>query len=282
MALGLTSAQSADPLDGVLKSNYNDLKNRVAELEAQMGDDASPFPNAGVDAFLSHFILAIEFTQGEKRGQYTSITMPVAVQTVARSSPFTYVGTDANHTLSLPTPLHSELSRVISEGDFLVRPAKFFEKGKEVVWMQILNLDARAETHMGRFRIILGETLKREHPDLFLPSLGMAQSLGTSGFPARLFFNPVAVMETPFGVFRAIHGTLSYGRVTQFPPVGAAVHIEGPIALQPIEEVRRLTKREISRIHHGAQIIALAHPIDTPMFTGPDDAFGYVEQGMGV
>jgi hypothetical protein len=51
-------------------------------------------------------------------------------------------------------------------------------------------------------RVVLGETLKSKYEDLFVPSLGLAQSLGKTGFPARFFFSPVGVFETPFGAFR--------------------------------------------------------------------------------
>src|SRR5262249_37191318 len=156
-----------------------------------------------------HFIIMIEFFEGPKAGQIVPITTPVAIQTVSRSSPFIYKGTSENHTVSIPLPHGSTLSNTISESDFLVRPNGFFQRGSEVVWMQILNLDARAEdTPIGPVRIILGETLKKVHPDLFQPSLGVAESLGRTGFPARLFFNPIAIIETEFGAFRAVHGTL--------------------------------------------------------------------------
>src|SRR5262245_40318351 len=170
---------------------YESLLRELEELRAQVGG-ISPFPNAEIDGFLSHFVIMVEFLRGPQAGQYATITMPVAVQTVSRSSPFVYEGTNANHSVSLPLPLRSRLPREVRESDFIVRPNGFFQRGKEVVWMQIINLDARANTEIGPLRIILGETLLNEYKEFFRPSLGAAESLGRSGFPAKLFFNPVA------------------------------------------------------------------------------------------
>src|SRR6266481_1513189 len=236
-------------------------KSKFEELQQQVGGIA-PFPNADIDGFLSHFVLMLEFFEGPQKGQFISITMPVAIQTVSRSSPFRYQGTGANHSVSIPLPRSSTMNNLIRESDFLVRPDEFFQPGKEVVWMQIINLDARAaDTAIGPIRIILGETLKREHPDLFQPSLGVAESLGSHGFPARLFFNPIALIETDFGVFRAAHGTLAYGRITGFPPVGSAVSICDTIPMEPVEQVREMATGKRHKIAAPARIVALAHPI---------------------
>jgi hypothetical protein len=171
------------------------------------------------------------------------------------------------------------LQSKVSESDFLNRPSEFFQPGRETVWMQILNLDARA-THpvLGPVRIILGETLKRAYPDIFRPSLGIAQSLGSSRFPARLYFNPYAVIETSFGAFRAIHGTLSYGRVVAFPPVGTPVSIAQCIPLESVEDVRKAGNPTQITGSPFARIIALAHPIDVAMQLPGDEAFKSVER----
>jgi hypothetical protein len=169
----------------------------------------------------------------------------------------------------------------LREEDFLVRPAEFFEVGKETLWLQILNLDARMDSEIGPIRIILGETLKREYPDLFFPSVGIAQSLGNSGFPARLFFDPFAIIETPLGAFRAIHGILSYGRVTNFPPIGTPVSIREPIELDQVEEIR---SKKLGLNHSAnplARIIALSHPIDTELQLPGEEAYHFVERGVG-
>jgi len=248
----------------------------LQELRDQMGG-VQPFPNADIDGFLSHFVLMVEFLKGPQAGQFATITMPVAVQTVSRSSPFVYQGTAANHSVSITLPKRSTLPRVIAESDFFIRPRGFFERGKEVVWMQILNLDARANTEVGPIRVILGETVQKEYPEFFRPSLGAAESLGRAGFPARLFFNPVAILETDFGVYRATHGVLSYGRIIQFPPIGASVSITDPIPMEPLQQVLDRRKGTRHRIDPPVRIIALAHPIDVPMQVSGYDAYGLVQ-----
>jgi hypothetical protein len=259
----------------------------VDELRAQMGDHIGPFPPAGVDGFLSHFIITVQFTGGEREDEVLSWTMPTAIQTVSRSDPFIYQGGGRDR-VSLPLPSGCTLPDSIAESDFLSRPDGYFDVGKETVWMQILNLDARMDTEVGPVRIILGETLKREYPDIFAPSLGVARSLGRSGFPARLFFNPVAVLETPFGALRAIHGTLAYGRIVSFPPVGTPVTIQDIIPMHPVESIRaamasrgvtsaaEVEPRELQEA--PARIIALSHPIDVPLQLSGEEAFHLVER----
>jgi hypothetical protein len=253
------------------------LREAIEELKKQIGG-IKPFPNASIDGFLSHFVFMVEFLRGPQQGQYATVTMPIAVQSVSRSSPFVYKGTDANHAVSIPLPGRSKLPTVIRESDFFIRPNGFFEVGSEVVWMQIINLDARAKTEIGHLRVILGETVQNEYPKFFKPSLGAAESLGKTGFPARLFFNPVAILETEFGVFRAVHGVLTYGRITDFPPIGASVSITDTIPMEPLEQIleRRDGKRQ--RIDPPVRIIALAHPIDVPMQISGYDSIGAITQ----
>jgi hypothetical protein len=252
------------------------LVEEIAELRAQVGGVA-PFPNADLDGFLSHFVIMVEFLRGPQTGQYATITMPVAIQTVSRSSPFVYQGTQANHSVSILLPGRSKLPSTISERDFFIRPSTFFEPGKEVVWMQIVDLDARARTELGEIRVILGETVMREYRDFFRPSLGMAESLGRRGFPAKLFFNPVAILETEFGVFRATHGVLTYGRITQFPPIGASVSISASIPMEPLEQIVERRAGTRHRIDPPVRIIALAHPIDVPMQISGYDSVGAIQ-----
>jgi hypothetical protein len=204
---------------------------------------------------------------------------------VTWSDPFIYEGAAKNHEVKVPLPQGSRLSGTIKESDFFERPSEFFQEDRETVWLQILNLDARMEhPTIGEMRIILGETLKREYPDLFLPSLGGAQSLSSNGgFPARLFFNPCAVMETPFGAMRAVHGVLSYGRVTDFPPIGTPVTIRQAIA---VEDVTRLQRRVLEGTYSHvsdmasavARIVALSHPIDCEIHLGGQETFDFVER----
>jgi hypothetical protein len=256
-----------------------DLASAMAELQDQM--DFAPFPGAGLDAFLSHFVMMVEFTMAGKAGQTAIFNMPVAVQTVSRSAPFIYRGGGEDAPVHVPLPAGCDLSDKISDSDFIERPEGHFIPGRETVFMQILNLDARAETEIGPVRIIIGQTLKNEHPDIFQPSLGAAQALGKSGFPARLFFNPVALVETNFGAFRAVHGTLTYGRIKAFPPIGAAVSITAPVPMEPIEAVRAARKAGSSKVESIGRIISLAHPIDVALQIPGEEAFRIVQNSIG-
>lgn len=237
----------------------------------------TPFPDAGIDGFLSHFVFTIQLET--PKSQPVHITLPVATQTVARSRPFTFHG--PGDTAEVPLPPGCTLSNTIAYQDFPQRPTPFFESGKQVVWLQILNLDARGDTPLGPIRIILGETLKREYPDLFQPSLGVAQSLGRSGFPARLFFDPCAIVETKAGNFRAVHGVLAYGRIDEFPPVGSAVQTTDVIPLHTVEQLRQAAGKGLAAtatVAPAAQVLGLSHPIDASLRVSGTQAFGFVEQ----
>jgi hypothetical protein len=235
-----------------------------------------PFPPAGIDGFLSYFIFTVRFDTGPLKGKAITLTLPNAVQTVARSQPFIYHGPPT--VVETPLPKGSTLSSTIREQDFQQRPPEFFQVGKESVWLQILNLDARGDTPVGPIRIILGETLKREYPDLFLPSLGVAQSYGTSGFPARLFFDPTAIMETKAGSFRAVHGVLAYARIEMFPPIGSFVQTTDVIPLYSVEELRRGAQTHAA-LTPSASVLGLSHPITTNLNVSGQEAFNLVEQG---
>jgi len=178
------------------------VKQELQELRDQMGE-AKDFPKARIGGYMSHFRIVIEVTIAESR-RVISIVSPLAAQSVAWSDPFVYGEQEAGHTVSIPKPKGSQLPDKISETDFIEKPSEFFVPGKETIWLQILNLDARMNSDLGPIRIILGETLKREYPDIFHPSLGAAQSLGKRGFPARLFFNPLAISEPFTGCFRMV------------------------------------------------------------------------------
>ncbi|MEK6408071.1 MAG: hypothetical protein AABN34_14010 [Acidobacteriota bacterium] len=266
----------------------NDLKERHKDLVDQMGDHIAPFPDAMVGAYMSHFRITWEFLEGEMAGAIMSVVSPPAAQTVAWSQPFIYKGPGANHSISVPIPADSTLPNTLTEADFVNRPAEYFEPGRETVWLQILNLDARMDSELGSIRIILGETLKREYPDIFQPSLGVAQSLGKRGFPAKLFFNPIAIIETPFGSFRATHGTLAYGRVVGFPPVGTPVTIAACVPMESVPALRAALKsrpKEREALLTGqkiaaapARIISLSHPIDMAVQLPGDEAFAVVER----
>lgn len=267
----------------------------ISDIHDMMGEQIGPFPHAGIDGFLSHFVIMIRFKNGPIAGRTVTVTSPPAVQVVARSEPFIYQGPHASHEIKLPLPPGCTLSNgpdanwtTLRETDFLNRrpsspdfdsAQKFFVTGKETVWMQILDLDARMETEIGPIRIVIGQTLLENYhdagdPELLMPSLGAAQSLRDSGgFPASLFFNPIAVIETPFGAFKAIHGTLSYGRVTSFPPIGTPVSIS---AMVPLPAVARPGAPAMLPAEPIGEIIALSHPIDVGLQIPGSEAFKIV------
>lgn len=238
---------------------------------------AKALPGAGIDAFLSHFVIAVQFADGDFAEALTVLTLPAAVQTVARSAPFTYRGPTAEHRVELPLPEGSKLPASISESDFLVRPDDLFETGRETVWLQILNIDARAETALGPVRIILGETFRREYEDVFQPSFGAVQTLGGGGFPARLFFSPNAIIETPLGTFKTRPKTLVGAKIEAFPPIGSAPTLRAAVPLDSVDAIRASGLAHAESLRPAASIVALAHPIDAALTQGGDPAFALVE-----
>lgn len=238
----------------------------------------APFPKAGIDGFLSHFILTLSFRGGERKGELISLTLPSAVQTVARTAPFVYRGGQREY-VEFAIPEGSDLPRGIREQDFLITPPRFFEANRETVWLQILNLDARADTQIGPVRIILGETFRREYPDLFQPSFGGAQSLVGGGFPARLFFSPNAIIETPFGAFKTRPKALLGAEVREFPPVGSYPSLLEPVELDSVESLRAVARGDASALEEAQVTInALAHPIDAVLLGG--EVFERVESSI--
>jgi hypothetical protein len=259
--------------------HHEDLRAEVAELRSYIADDIAPFPPSGIDSFLSHFVIAVQFLQGDRSGQVVPFVLEPAVQTVARSQPFIYGGSVARHEVAVALPAGSRLQSTIKESDFHARPEKFFQAGKEHIWLQILNLDAHGETSVGPVRAVLGETLKNRYEDIFVPSLGLAQSLGKTGFPARFFFSPVAVFETPFGAFRTRPGkVLQARRIVEIPPIGS-VSIAEAIPLDSIDEIRAAAKsgRSLAETKPVAQLVALAHPIDAALHLPGEEAYATVQ-----
>lgn len=262
-----------------MADNSRSIEEEVRILREQISADIKPFPKARMGGYMSHFRIVMEIHEG-KRKRLLSVVSPLAAQTVTWSDPFIYQGPEAKHFVDLIMPRGSDLPQRISENDFLNRPEEFFQVGRETLWLQILNLDARMDSDIGPIRIILGETLKREHPDLFKPSLGIAQSNSSvGGFPSNLYFNPYAIVETPIGNFRAVHGTLTYGRVTQFPPIGTPVSIASCIPMEPVDEVRETIShgRDESEIEPIGRIIALSHPIDMEVHLEGEELYNFVE-----
>ena len=272
-----SAAAVASQPEGVTISTEG-LRSDVRTLQEIFADDISPFPAAGIDGFLSHFVVAVRFLRGERAGQLFTFTLEPAVQTVSRSQPFVYQGAQARaHAANVPMPRGSTLTPEITESQFLVRPAKFFEPGKEHIWLQILNLDAQGQTSLGPVRFKLGETLKRDYPDLFHPSLGLAQSLARSGFPARFFFSPIAVFETPFGAFKTRPKVLEARRIVEIPPIGS-VSISEVVPLDSVEELRAVAKGPgAAAAQPAAQLVALAHPIDAALRIPGEEAFSTVQ-----
>lgn len=284
---------SSSPGQNMMTSNPQ--AGAIADLHDMMGEQIGPFPHAGIDGFLSHFVIMIRFRSGPIAGRTVTVTSPPAVQVVTRSEPFIYGGPHANHEIKLPLPPGCTMSNgsdpnwtTVREADFLNRrpsssdfesAQKFFIPGKETIWMQILDLDARMDSEIGPIRIVIGQTLLENYhdagdPELLMPSLGAAQALREGGgFPAALFFNPIAVIETPFGAFKAIHGTLSYGRVTAFPPVGTPVSIS---AMVPLPAVNRPGAPAALPAEPIGEIIALSHPIDVGLQLTGSEAFKVV------
>lgn len=293
MAVNITiNVADEDRVRGEDHSRFRELEQKLEEQKREfdrfsqrIGSDAKPFPRAKLGGYMSHFKIVLEL-ETDEGSELLSIVSPLAAQTVSWSDPFIYQGPDSGHVARVQIPSSSQLPSVIREEDFLDRPEEFFQTGKETIWLQILNLDARMETTLGPVRIILGETLLREHPDLFQPSLGVAQSIGDEGFPARLYFNPYAIIETRIGSFRAIHGTLSYGRVTNFPPIGTPISIADCIPIEPIEEVYRVMRernvpvRQVGpgEIEPVGRIIALTHPIDMEIQLKGEEIYDFVER----
>jgi hypothetical protein len=238
---------------------------------------ATGFPDAGIDGFLSHFVFTVRINRGAQAGAVFSYTWPAAIQTVARSKPFIHPGDTEKCTAEFPLPNESALPRKMSGADFLATPPGFFEAGKETIFLQILNLDARGQTPFGPMRCILGETFRKEYKDIFRPSFGAAQSLGKTGLPAKLFFVPNGIFETPFGALHTRPKALLGARIEKVPPVGSSPELLEPIPLDLVDDLRANPKEPPEP--PLATLIALAHPIDA-LLHGPD-LFQTVERAIG-
>lgn len=237
-------------------------------------------PPAGIDGFLSHFVFTVRVERGEHAGEVFSYTWPAAIQTVARSEPFIYRD-GQNHEVEFPLPEESKLPRKASESDFLTVPPGFFEDGKETIFLQILNLDARGTTEYGPMRCILGETFQREYPDIFQPSFGAAQSLGRSGLPGKLFFVPNGIFETPFGALHTRPKALLGARIESVPPIGSNPELLSAIPLDSVEELRERSVRNLAEGEpSAATLLALAHPIDAELHESGVELFRTVEAAI--
>lgn len=249
--------------------------------EQRAGTDASlaALPPGGVDAFLSHFIISIRFNVGHQAGSLLSFSLPAAVQTVVRSDPF--IPAQRGDRASFRLPAGSSLSAEMERKDFLVSPSGFFSRDYEQVYLQILNLDAKGDTPVGPVRIILGETFKSEYPDLYQPSFGAAQSIRGRGFPARLFFSPNAIIQTPLGAWKTRPKALVGAEINEFPPVGSYPSLIEPVPLDNVETLRGLANpRALAGVEPAATIQALAHPIDAVVLGG-EETFAAIQRAAG-
>jgi len=235
----------------------------------------SAFPKAGIDGFLSHFVFTIRMNKGQRAGEMFTYTWPVAIQTVVRTEPFVY-RKSASPTMEFPIPIGCKLPRLCAEKDFLTTPPEFFEDGKETMFLQIMNLDARGDTPYGPMRCILGETFKREYPDIFKPSFGAAQSLGDTGLPAKIFFVPNGIFETPFGALHTRPKSLLGRFITSVPPIGSSPELLEPIGLDSVDELR--ANPSALPATPAATILALAHPLDAVLYG--EDLFQGVERSI--
>jgi len=91
---------------------------------------------------------------------------------------------------------------ILHRRDFGDLPASLFIPGREAVWLELVDLDARSTVDGGPWRLLLGASLRAEHPDLHERALGVLQSLTGSGFPARLALTIPAVLVAPGGTFK--------------------------------------------------------------------------------
>lgn len=239
----------------------------------------SAFPPAGIGGFLSDLVFTLRVNTGELAGEILSYSWPAAILTVVRSDPFVYSGRAAGHRVEFPMPWGSRVPRSLAADDFARIPPGFYETGRETVWLQVLNLAARGQTDYGPARCILGETLKREYPDIFRPSFGAAQSIDSSGFPARLFISLIAVFETPFGALCVGPDTLLGCRLQKGPPVGAIPHLLAPTQLDSVADLR--SRSAIRPAHPAATLLALASPILGILHSSGGQAFNTVEQAIG-
>lgn len=259
---------------------------RKADIAAP-SEQKQEFPQAGIDAFLSHFVFTFRINKGNRAGELFSYTWPAAIQSVARTDPFFFNENAVRRPINFPLPKESQLPRSASLQDFLTVPPKFFDEGKETIFLQILNLDARGETPYGPMRCILGETFKREYPDIFQPSYGAAQSLAGRGLPGKLFFVPNGIFETPFGPLHTRPKALLGSHITSVPPIGSSPSLLQPIPLDSVDELRAFAKegrsldaRALEELEPAATLVALAHPIDALLFEAGDAAFSSVERAI--
>lgn len=217
-----------------------------------------PFPPGGIDQFTSIFNADIEVLAGPLAGQTFRLTdVTDTAQTVVRSDPFFDGGPgvdDMSVFPVMPVGASPELPSQMRDSDLPVIPDDFNEKFAETVHLQMTSLNAVSAD--GQFRILAGQAILDQLPDVeFKPSYGIAYSVGDSGFPARSFFIPYAVVVTPFGNLVVNH--TGYERVIwaevpieAFPQQGGSWTDDGPALLLSADDLDGPPVAQLTNLVH--------------------------------
>lgn len=132
-------------------------------------------------------------------GQRLRFVFPSCLATVRRSDPFLFQTGAAVH---FPPRRNDGSEEAVRSDDFGNMPAGSFVAGTETVWLELVDLDARGTVEGDAGRLLAGETLLAEHPDLHERALGVLRSSLGAGFPARLVFALQAMIVSPRGTFK--------------------------------------------------------------------------------
>ena len=141
---------------------------------------ATDFPPAGIDTFKSTFINGeVEILVGPLAGKTFFLpTMIDAAQGVSRSAPFYDGGPGANDHSVLPLPPGSQLPGTVSDSDIDFFVSDMNGTRQKSIHLEIISLDARSAD--GQYRIISGQQMLAEYPQLFIPSFGIVVSNSTA------------------------------------------------------------------------------------------------------
>lgn len=191
-----------------------------------------PFPRGGTDLLLLN-VSGVMRTGGQRQ----RLAFASCLATVRRSDPFLFRN-DA--TVAFPPQI-----RQPDDGDEILRrddlgniPGGLFIAGRETIWLELLDLDARGLVDGSPGRLVLGETLRREHPDLHERALGVLQSSLGAGFPARCALALPAVLITPRGTFKLGPDSFATAEVSGLADA-AGFRLTGRVDLFRVEELRR-------------------------------------------
>jgi hypothetical protein len=219
-----------------------------------------PFPPAGIDQFTSIFNADIEILAGPLAGQtFKLINVTDTAQTVVRSDPFFDGGPEVDDISTFPVmPFGSTVPSQMRDSDIPVLPNGFNGTYAETVHLHMTSLNAVSAD--GQFRIVAGQPLKDEFPDVdFFPSYGIAVSVDKSGFPARSVFVPYALVVTPFGNFvsnapgfeRALWADVP---INSFPQEGGNFTDDGPALLVPVDNLGGPPVAQLTNLVHTVKI----------------------------